>query len=76
MPSKSPNYILKQKPNQFPAARLGDVAALRREAENTNTNDSDNGELDEKLQQLRHKFRNFESPGATGSQGPGGWSDC
>lgn len=76
MRSKSPNYILKQKPNQFPAARLGDADALRREAENTNTNDSDNGELDEKLQQLRNRFRDFESSGANSTSRSSRGSDC
>ena len=76
MRSRSPNYILNLKPNQFPAARLGDAESLRREAEAMTENDSNHGEDKEKFQQIREKFRADESSGADGSERPSRWGNC
>ena len=76
MRSRSPNYILKLKPNQFPAARLGDVKSLQQEAESMNEPDPGHGEDKEKFQQIREKFRADESSGANGSERPSRWGNC
>lgn len=72
--SKSPNYILCLKPNQFPAARLGNVASLKDSLDN-NTAD-DNGETSEQYEQLKDRFNQTASSGAQGAQGSHKWGTC
>lgn len=68
--SRSPNLILRQRPPQFPKARMA-IAAIRKEQDDTEIDPGDEEQPD-KLDYLEHRFDATDSSGVDGPQGPCG----